>query len=125
MPQLCIYRVAEKYRFSLEGLGLFRVICKKPTTVTILSCTICCSLRTLCRALVVSANNSCGNILRSLHTGLCLSFLVQLDNKSHTQVLNMINKSVLLLTLRLSIVICRYRRFSLSSFLAYNGKLDR
>ncbi|XP_046665626.1 midasin-like [Homalodisca vitripennis] len=52
------------------------------------------SLRTLCRALVVAAGNSCGNMQRSLHTALCLSFLTQLDNKSHGIVLSLINRAV-------------------------------
>ncbi|XP_054261518.1 midasin-like isoform X2 [Macrosteles quadrilineatus] len=52
------------------------------------------SLRTLCRALVVSASNSCGNSQRTLHAALCLSFLTQLDTKSHQAVLNMINRAV-------------------------------
>ncbi|KAK9303268.1 hypothetical protein QLX08_005030 [Tetragonisca angustula] len=53
------------------------------------------SLRTLCRALSVSAQNPCGNILRSLFEAFCLSFLTQLDSKSYPVVQRMIVKAIL------------------------------
>lgn len=53
------------------------------------------SLRTLCRALSVSAQNPCGNIMRSLYEAFCLSFLTQLDSKSYPIVQRMIVKAIL------------------------------
>lgn len=53
------------------------------------------SLRTLCRALSVTAQNPCGNALRSLYEAFCLSFLTQLDSNSYPIVQRMIVKAVL------------------------------
>ncbi|XP_034190386.2 midasin [Osmia lignaria lignaria] len=53
------------------------------------------SLRTLCRALSVSAQNPCANALRSLYEAFCLSFLTQLDSKSYPLVQKMIVKTLL------------------------------
>ncbi|BET00740.1 ATPase family associated with various cellular activities (AAA) [Nesidiocoris tenuis] len=53
------------------------------------------SLRTLCRGLVVAAENKCGNMNRSLYEGLCLSFLTQLNASSHVLVKDMIAAIVL------------------------------
>lgn len=52
------------------------------------------SLRTLCRALRVSAANLCGGIGRSLYEGFCLSFLTQLDGKSYGVVEEDIRKAI-------------------------------
>ncbi|XP_069743424.1 midasin [Narcine bancroftii] len=41
------------------------------------------SLRTLCRALRFAALNSYNSVQRSLYEGFCMSFLTQLDRKSH------------------------------------------
>lgn len=43
---------------------------------------------------MVASKNSCGNIARSLYEGLSLSFLTQLDSKSHKIVLDMIINTV-------------------------------
>ena len=43
---------------------------------------------------MVASKNSCGNIPRSLYEGLSLSFLTQLDSKSHAIVHNMIVNTV-------------------------------
>ncbi|XP_053995785.1 midasin isoform X2 [Hylaeus anthracinus] len=53
------------------------------------------SLRTLCRALSISAQNPCGNVLRSLYEAFCLSFLTQLDSNSYPLVQRMIVKAIL------------------------------
>lgn len=53
------------------------------------------SLRTLCRALSISAQNPCKNVLRSLYEAFCLSFLTQLDSKSYPLVQRMIVKAIL------------------------------
>lgn len=53
------------------------------------------SLRTLCRALNVSAQNPCANALRSLYEAFCLSFLTQLDSNSYPIVHKMIVKAIL------------------------------
>lgn len=53
------------------------------------------SLRTLCRALYISASNPCGNILRSLYEAFSLSFLTQLDWNSYPIVQRMIVKAIL------------------------------
>lgn len=53
------------------------------------------SLRTLCRALTVAVTNPCGNKLRSLYEGFCLSFLTQLDEKSYPIVKGLIGKAIL------------------------------
>ncbi|XP_014485932.1 PREDICTED: midasin [Dinoponera quadriceps] len=53
------------------------------------------SLRTLCRALAISAANPCGNILRSLFEAFSLSFLTQLNHKSYPTVQKMIAKTIL------------------------------
>ncbi|KAJ9587623.1 hypothetical protein L9F63_018944, partial [Diploptera punctata] len=53
------------------------------------------SLRTLCRALSVAAQNKCGNVLRSLYEALCLSFLTQLDYSSHPIVEKMVARAVM------------------------------
>ncbi|XP_063699493.1 midasin [Culicoides brevitarsis] len=48
------------------------------------------SLRTLCRALNISAKNLCGSVERNLYESFCLSFLTQVDAISHDQVLKLI-----------------------------------
>ncbi|KOC69196.1 Midasin, partial [Habropoda laboriosa] len=53
------------------------------------------SLRTLCRALSVSAQNPCGSALRSLYEAFCLSFLTQLDSNSYPLVQRMIVKAMI------------------------------
>ncbi|CAL4138118.1 unnamed protein product, partial [Meganyctiphanes norvegica] len=53
------------------------------------------SLRTLCRALAVASRNQCSNINRSLYESFCLSFLTQLDRKSHPVVTGLIKKHIL------------------------------
>ncbi|XP_067207005.1 midasin [Linepithema humile] len=53
------------------------------------------SLRTLCRALYISASNPCGNSLRSLYEAFSLSFLTQLDYNSYPIVQKMIVKAIL------------------------------
>lgn len=53
------------------------------------------SLRTLCRALNISASNPCGNVLRSVYEAFSLSFLTQLDDKSYSIVQEMIVKTIL------------------------------
>ncbi|XP_076242744.1 midasin [Calliopsis andreniformis] len=53
------------------------------------------SLRTLCRALTVAAQNPCGNVLRSLYEAFCLSFLTQLDSNSYPLMQRIIVKTVL------------------------------
>ncbi|RLU23785.1 hypothetical protein DMN91_003993 [Ooceraea biroi] len=53
------------------------------------------SLRTLCRALYISASNPCGNVLRSLYEAFSLSFLTQLDYKSYPIVQEMIMSTIL------------------------------
>jgi len=53
------------------------------------------SLRTLCRALSISASIPCGNVLRSLFEAFSLSFLTQLDYNSYPIVLRMIVKAIL------------------------------
>lgn len=52
------------------------------------------SLRTLCRALTICAKNFCGSIERNLYESFCLSFLTQVDPKSHAMVLGLIQKSL-------------------------------
>lgn len=53
------------------------------------------NLRTLCRALYISASNPCGNVLRSLYEAFSLSFLTQLDYNSYPIVQRMIAKAIL------------------------------
>ncbi|XP_013187576.2 midasin [Amyelois transitella] len=53
------------------------------------------SLRTLCRALTAAAKAKCGTVARSLYEAFCLSFLTQLDSRSHPVVEAMIAKAVL------------------------------
>ncbi|XP_065084393.1 midasin [Ochlerotatus camptorhynchus] len=53
------------------------------------------SLRTLCRALSICSKNLCGSIERNLYESFCLSFLTQLDLKSHKTVLTFIQKTLL------------------------------
>lgn len=53
------------------------------------------SLRTLCRALRICAKNLCGSIERNLYESFSLSFLTQLDLKSHFVVSNLIEKALL------------------------------
>ncbi|XP_062552715.1 midasin [Armigeres subalbatus] len=53
------------------------------------------SLRTLCRALSICAKNLCGSIERNLYESFCLSFLTQLDLRSHKIVLTYIQKTLL------------------------------
>ncbi|XP_021695635.1 midasin [Aedes aegypti] len=53
------------------------------------------SLRTLCRALSICSKNLCGSIERNLYESFCLSFLTQLDLKSHKTVLTYIQKTLL------------------------------
>ncbi|GFR07331.1 midasin [Trichonephila clavata] len=52
------------------------------------------SLRTLCRALRYASTNPCHNIHRSLYEAFCLSFLSQLDNKSHEIVIQILKKQM-------------------------------
>uniref|UniRef100_A0A182JR05 Midasin n=1 Tax=Anopheles christyi TaxID=43041 RepID=A0A182JR05_9DIPT len=53
------------------------------------------SLRTLCRALSICGKNLCGSIERNLYEGFCISFLTQLDLKSHATVLSYIRQTLL------------------------------
>lgn len=53
------------------------------------------SLRTLCRALHISASNPCINSLRSVYEAFSLSFLTQLDYKSYPIVQKMIVNTIL------------------------------
>lgn len=53
------------------------------------------SLRTLCRALYISASNPCGNFHRSMYEAFSLSFLTQLDYNSYPIVQEMITKAIL------------------------------
>lgn len=50
------------------------------------------SLRSLCRALMITARNPCGMIKKSLYEAFCLSFLTQLDSSSYILVEKMIGK---------------------------------
>lgn len=53
------------------------------------------SLRTLCRALYISASNPCANFHRSMYEAFSLSFLTQLDYNSYPIVQEMITKAIL------------------------------
>lgn len=53
------------------------------------------SLRTLCRALRICAKNLCGSIERNLYESFSLSFLTQLDPKSHLVVTSLIEATLL------------------------------
>ncbi|ETN67266.1 midasin [Anopheles darlingi] len=53
------------------------------------------SLRTLCRALSICGKNLCGSIDRNLYESFCISFLTQLDLKSHSIVLKCIQSTLL------------------------------
>lgn len=53
------------------------------------------SLRTLCRALSFASRNPCGSVSRSLYEAFCMSFLTQLDRKSHPIVEQMVVKCIL------------------------------
>uniref|UniRef100_A0A182LZE9 DNA methyltransferase 1-associated protein 1 n=1 Tax=Anopheles culicifacies TaxID=139723 RepID=A0A182LZE9_9DIPT len=53
------------------------------------------SLRTLCRALSICGKNLCGSIDRNLYEAFCISFLTQLDLKSHATVLSYIQQTLL------------------------------
>lgn len=53
------------------------------------------SLRTLCRALYISASNLCSNSQRSVYEAFSLSFLTQLDYNSYLIVQRMITKAIL------------------------------
>ncbi|XP_053661924.1 midasin [Anopheles marshallii] len=53
------------------------------------------SLRTLCRALSICGKNLCGTIDRNLYEAFCISFLTQLDLKSHATVLTYIRQTLL------------------------------
>ncbi|XP_029162996.1 midasin-like [Nylanderia fulva] len=53
------------------------------------------SLRTLCRALYISASNPCGNFHRSMYEAFSLSFLTQLDYNSYPIVQEMITRAIL------------------------------
>lgn len=53
------------------------------------------SLRSLCRALVISSKNPCGTFTRSLYEAFCLSFLTQLDSKSYKTVEELILKYII------------------------------
>lgn len=53
------------------------------------------TLRTLCRALAISASNCCGYYLRSLYEAFSLSFLTQLDYNSYPIVQKMIVEAIL------------------------------
>lgn len=50
------------------------------------------SLRSLCRALMITARNPCGMTKKSLYEAFCLSFLTQLDSSSYALVEKMIGK---------------------------------
>lgn len=50
------------------------------------------SLRSLCRALMVTARNPCGMVKKSLYEAFCLSFLTQLDSQSYAIVEKLIAK---------------------------------
>ncbi|XP_044268494.1 midasin [Tribolium madens] len=50
------------------------------------------SLRSLCRALMITARNPCGMVKKSLYEAFCLSFLTQLDSQSYGIVENLIAK---------------------------------
>uniref|UniRef100_T1GAR6 Midasin n=1 Tax=Megaselia scalaris TaxID=36166 RepID=T1GAR6_MEGSC len=52
------------------------------------------SLRTLCRALRICSNNLCGSIERNLYESFSMSFLTQLDPKSHQLVSSLIEKAL-------------------------------
>ncbi|XP_044727018.1 midasin-like, partial [Chrysoperla carnea] len=53
------------------------------------------SLRTFCRALSVASRSADGTaLLRSLYEAFCLSFLTQLDSKSHPMVEELISKAI-------------------------------
>lgn len=52
------------------------------------------SLRTLCRALNISAKNLCGSVERNLYESFCLSFLTQVDAISHDRVLKLIQSTL-------------------------------
>ncbi|XP_041831629.1 LOW QUALITY PROTEIN: midasin [Melanotaenia boesemani] len=54
------------------------------------------SLRTLCRALKYVAANPCQNVQRSLYEGFCLSFLTQLDRRSHPLVQRLVCQHILM-----------------------------
>lgn len=53
------------------------------------------SLRNLCRALQITSRNLCGSFERSLYEAFCLSFLTQLDTKSHKIVEELIRENLL------------------------------
>ncbi|KAK2715538.1 hypothetical protein QYM36_010205, partial [Artemia franciscana] len=53
------------------------------------------SLRTLCRALTIAATNMFGSVPRSIYEAFCLSFLTQLDRKSHPVVEGMIATQIM------------------------------
>uniref|UniRef100_A0A1Y1KUK8 Midasin n=3 Tax=Photinus pyralis TaxID=7054 RepID=A0A1Y1KUK8_PHOPY len=53
------------------------------------------SLRTLCRALMITAQNPCGSFFRSLYEAFCLSFLTQLDELSYKTIEHLIAKYIL------------------------------
>ncbi|XP_054617732.1 midasin isoform X2 [Dunckerocampus dactyliophorus] len=53
------------------------------------------SLRTLCRALKYVAANPCHAVQRSLYEGFCLSFLTQLDRRSHPLVQKLVCQHIL------------------------------
>ncbi|XP_053677442.1 midasin [Anopheles nili] len=53
------------------------------------------SLRTLCRALSICGKNLCGSVERNLYEAFCISFLTQLDLKSHAIVLACIRQTLL------------------------------
>ncbi|KAK5645761.1 hypothetical protein RI129_004225 [Pyrocoelia pectoralis] len=53
------------------------------------------SLRTLCRALMITARNPCGSFFRSLYEAFSLSFLTQLDESSYKAVEDLISKYIL------------------------------
>ncbi|XP_052872862.1 midasin [Anopheles cruzii] len=53
------------------------------------------SLRTLCRALAICGKSLCGSIERNLFEAFCISFLTQLDLKSHATVLQCIRRTLL------------------------------
>ncbi|XP_076632333.1 midasin [Colletes latitarsis] len=82
------------------------------------------SLRTLCRALSVSAQNPCGNVLRSLYEAFCLSFLTQLDSHSYPLVQRMIVKAILTNKAAAAILgtpISRPRSVSAEHFICFEG----
>ncbi|KAF6211669.1 hypothetical protein GE061_012182 [Apolygus lucorum] len=79
------------------------------------------SLRTLCRGLLVAAENKCGNMNRSLYEALCLSFLTQLNSTSHALVKDMIAAFVLDADTRKSVLSQPIPEPSKGSYVCFEG----